>query len=542
MTNKNVSIKFIVNTAEAKKAVREFNSEMTSMKQQQALKDRGLRVTPKGALKRIGSDKILDPQKVARTEFKKGQLEAQAMEKKKIIADQEKAILKKKIQDQKMFNKNHAHAKKKEMQLEKEGLKLKRKVAAQERQVLQEKESAQRKFATRSLQRNLSGMFFWMQVARVSNQALRSMSNTYKTATQGNSDLDKSTTGLSAAWEFLKFSIVNALNTEWVFAFISGVKNAVDWTSNLINEHEWLGAAIFGAFALLFVGGTIAMGLHQFLLWYNTFFMAKILAGTQATVGTSAATSGITGAFATMMSALKVMLGAGLILYVAYDIFKNGPNQPLTTSTLIKRLGLATIGGFMLGGPWGALAAFAITFVVSLQTEDARKKMIEMNEAFAKDPATRSAEEAYLTGYQGTIVPPEGQSSWLDDATNNPVSLNIDDMMNNIQGLHGALGNNGPWTTFGGNVISYGVDPLAALDDELVTHSVVPSLGLLGLALNLNATTALPMFGIALSSLTSMVVIADDSIKALTDSINNIPKETHVYIYKHIVTDSTSTD
>ena len=562
--NRDVSIKFIVNTAEAKKAVREFKSELASMKQQQALKEKGLRVTPGGDLKRIGSDKVLDPTKTARLEFKRSKV----IEKKKEIAAQEESILKKRIEDQKMFNKNHAYAKKKEKQEEKEALRVKKRIAAQEKQILIEREQAEKKFATKSLQRNLSGMFFWMQVSRVQGQALRSMMNTYKTATQGNSALDKATTRLSASWEFLKFSIINSLDTSAVYMFIDGVQWLIEKTTSLIDEFDWLGPAIVTAMGVLFVGGAVAMGFHQFLLWYNTFFISSILASTQAATGTAAATSGMTGMFKTAMGAMRTMLGAGFLLYGLFKLADSldNPSEITAKTAIMAALSTGLGVGLLTANP---LAGF-IAGVAVLVTMVIAKDIANQNEYWAevhklKDKSNLeltgyydSYDEALAHGWQGTVVPGGGRPKSIDDILDEEADRELtqrirqswwdyldEQLENNVTSLSDlqiGLNDNSAWQNFGGNVSKYGTKPLGELDDMLVTHSVVPNLDLLGETLQLNTTAALPMFGIAVNGVTVQTQLADDAIKALTESINNIPKETHIYIYKHIVTDRSSTD
>jgi len=131
------------------------------------------------------------------------------------------------------------------------------------------------------LGRNLSWMFFGMMVQRTMSGVLRSLTNTYKVATQGDSALGNATTRLSASWEFLKFSIMNALDNPGFIRFIDWITRGIQWVGNFVAENEWAAYAILGTFATLFTFGTfLALFGQMALAWgATTVWMAATTAG-----------------------------------------------------------------------------------------------------------------------------------------------------------------------------------------------------------------------------------------------------------------------
>ena len=131
------------------------------------------------------------------------------------------------------------------------------------------------------LGRNLSWMFFGMMIQKTMSGVLRSLTNTYKIATEGDSDLGKATTRMSASWEYLKFSIMNALDNPGFIKFLDFMTGAISAVGNFVAENEWAAYAIIGTFAALFTFGTGLMIFGQFALaWGSTVvWMAASNAG-----------------------------------------------------------------------------------------------------------------------------------------------------------------------------------------------------------------------------------------------------------------------
>lgn len=248
-----------------------------------------------------------------------------------------------------------------------------------ETKAIQNKAKAMKSMRNIQLGAHLSMMFMGMQLARTFNNILRSIKTTYDAATQGNTELGKGTTRLGASWEFLKFSIFNALNQPGMISFIDFLVNGIKWLGEWISEHKALGVAIMAAFGVLAVGGTILMMVGQFsLFWFAVFGPAGLIAMKAAAgMGTTAAAAGtVTGAAATMMTALGVIVGGGIILFVLLDIFGRG-DEPMTASRLFTHLGFAAIAGFMLGGPLGAFASASIIFLIDFAMAGGFGKKLE---------------------------------------------------------------------------------------------------------------------------------------------------------------------
>lgn len=262
----------------------------------------------------------------------------------------------------------------------------------------QEKKKALKSMRNIQLGAHLSMMFMGMQLARTFNNVLRSIKNTYDKATAGNTELGKGTTRITASWEFLKFSIFNALNQPGMISFIDFLVNGVKWLGEWISEHKALGVAIMATFGVLALGGTILMMVGQFsLFWFAVFGPAGLIAASAAKgMGTAAAASGtVTGAFATMMAVISGIIAGGIIIYVLLDIFGDG-DKPVTARKLFTNLGLAGIAGFMLGGLPGAFAVASIVFLISFAMAGGFGKKIE---EFKKKSKTQQAMSLLSPGF-----------------------------------------------------------------------------------------------------------------------------------------------
>ncbi len=171
--------------------------------------------------------------------------------------------------------------------------------------------------------RMLSLLFGGMALKRAFGAALKSIYNSFKKAEGFTSAFTEATTRLSAGWEFLKFSIFNALDQPVVIRFIDWVLKGINLVSEWINKYPALGVAILGVFTTLFGVGGIMLLAGQFSLgWASMFGVGGLLAKTAtAGMGTTAAAAGtLTGAFATAFAVMAAIAAAGLIIYVTYKL------------------------------------------------------------------------------------------------------------------------------------------------------------------------------------------------------------------------------
>lgn len=102
----------------------------------------------------------------------------------------------------------------------------------------------------------LSALFTGMAIKKLGDTILRSLVTTYMRATDEQNIFHTKLLGVQAAFEFLKFSIFDALSqSELVINMIDGFIELVNWLSAFVNKHP-LVSKIFVAFAL----GAIVLG------------------------------------------------------------------------------------------------------------------------------------------------------------------------------------------------------------------------------------------------------------------------------------------
>jgi hypothetical protein len=284
MTNK-IPIEFIVNTKSIDKAFRDLNKRADDTAKRQQLNAAGMRISTRGVI----------------TDMKTG------FNVEKGIASQRLA--------------NHK----------------------QQMASLKAEFGMHRKVEGARLGMNLSLMFAGMQLQRTFNSVLRALITTYNTANQGQSALSKSTTRLSAGWEFLKFSIVNALDQPGVIAFIDNLGRIIDGVSTWVNETDGAGEAIFGTFAFLAGAGGLLMLFGQIsLAWFGTMnFMAAQTASTAA-VSTGAPIYGVMSKLAT---AIGLLLGLWFVI--------QGIKSIMTEDDIAQGIINFITGGFLLKGKAG---------------------------------------------------------------------------------------------------------------------------------------------------------------------------------------------
>jgi hypothetical protein len=239
----------------------------------------------------------------------------------------------------------------------------------------------------------MSIMFFGMAIQRVFTQIWKTSTKTFQDVMHS---VEGTVTGfdlLQGSVKFLGFSVGQSLEPI-AMQLIPIIDKMSDWVSEnekLAGEMVKWGIILGGIFA---VGGSGVLAINGFI-----DLAGKINALRAASFAAEAA-----------FQVLKVALGAGILLYVGYQLFGKDKDKPFTTWDWLKNLGLASIGGYMVGGPWGALAAFAITLVVMV-SQSAMKESLKQVAAFvdAKNKLLSgeilTAEEANRIAFEGTVAP-----------------------------------------------------------------------------------------------------------------------------------------
>lgn len=156
----------------------------------------------------------------------------------------------------------------------------------------------------------LSILFFGMAIQRVFGGFLTTAFQTFKKVTEGTSAANSQVGRLTAAWEFFKYSLINALLNNPMFqSFIEWLIGLVDWFSELNNKtNGWLailfliGAAVGG---LLTSWGIIALGIGGI----QTLF-GPIIASTITWLSTTALGVTVMGAIKTALNAINTFMVA----------------------------------------------------------------------------------------------------------------------------------------------------------------------------------------------------------------------------------------
>ncbi len=134
----------------------------------------------------------------------------------------------------------------------------------------------------------LSALFTGMAIKRLGDAVLKSLVKTYLTATDEQSRFNQQLIGVQAGFEFLKFSIVDALSqSDLVIGFIEGIIQLTNRISEFISKHPkvalliglFTGGAIIGG-GLLQVIGQTTLGVIGLIEGYNLLKigMEKVMA------------------------------------------------------------------------------------------------------------------------------------------------------------------------------------------------------------------------------------------------------------------------
>lgn len=244
----------------------------------------------------------------------------------------------------------------------------------------------------------LSIMFFGMAMQRVFMGMWRNSSKVFVDVMASTEDATNGFTVLQSSVKFLQFSIGAALEpvAMWLAPIIMNIAEWVTRNEGLVKTITVLGIVLGGIFT---AGGILTLAAAGF-----ADFAIKMGWATLSAKGAIIATDGL----AASIKALRIAAGIGILVVVGMRIF--GSDKKPTTRDWLTNLGMAAGGGWMLGGPWGALAAALITLVVMVSKEDARKALQQVK--FIKDTTEKlmrgealNIDEAIAIQWQGTIVP-----------------------------------------------------------------------------------------------------------------------------------------
>jgi len=201
--------------------------------------------------------------------------------------------------------------------------------------------------------RLLSVLFGGMALQRAFGGILRSIFDTFTRAEDNTSGLARATTRLQASWEFLKFSLMDALNTDAFIGIIDKVVSLVNWFSQLGDDAK---AAILLVSGGLFLIGTGLLIIAEFKLFWDAVFGVGGFANSARGLGTATAaikgkTIGTNGVF----TAIKKFLAVGFTIKALFDLdaYLNGEGGENKLRTLINDLG-SDIGliGLATNTPW----------------------------------------------------------------------------------------------------------------------------------------------------------------------------------------------
>lgn len=171
--------------------------------------------------------------------------------------------------------------------------------------------------------RLLGLLFSGMALSRAFGGILRGITNTFAKAEDNTSGLGQATTRLTAAWEFLKFSIFDALNTPFFINLIDGIIGVIRFFSQLSTTTKLV---ILGVVAGLVAIGTELAIIGQVSLGWKAIFGTS---GLLKEVGIIVGSSGI-GAIT------FAIIGLLIVIAVVITAFKEFPEEAKSISASIK--------------------------------------------------------------------------------------------------------------------------------------------------------------------------------------------------------------
>jgi hypothetical protein len=287
----------------------------------------------------------------------------------------------------------------------------------------------------------LSVLFAGMALKRLGDTGLKSLIDAYKITGTENSVVMQKTNELSASWEFMKFSIMNALNQSPLFLMvIDFLVGAINWLSSFINKFPDLGVAIVGAFAFLSVGGGLMVALGSISSFLSGTWKTEILkvfseifgkGGTVSTtvaggMGTAAGEKGsVAGVLKTSMPIWQGIIGSGLVIYGVFQTVSDMTSKTPTpfSKILYDAIFVGAGVGILSWNPIAGILAGAVILISLLLSNDSKKTMSAIHKAFAKPGAYQLPEDVLWTGYSGTSLPKSIQDEMSNYKSN--MSYNV---------------------------------------------------------------------------------------------------------------------
>jgi len=217
-----------------------------------------------------------------------------------------------------------------------------------------------RKEATKFKMEYLGLMFGFMAIGKAADKAWKSMVKTYTDVMGENNKFIKQTNKLRAAWEFFKFSLVDALMQGDLFKnIIDSVVGIVDWMSNLIGLYPGVarfiaGFVLFGKILAPIISGLASMA----LLWNSmkTFAVMKGLLG----VGGAVAGAGAAGAAGAGEVGAGAAAGGGGVLGTLAQVLIPIGLGALGGAAVAKTVGMEWEKGALIGGIASAMGLATI--------------------------------------------------------------------------------------------------------------------------------------------------------------------------------------
>lgn len=430
--------------------------------------------------------------------------------------------------------------------------------------------------------RMLSLLFAGMALRRAFGGALREIHNSFKKAENSSSALSQATMGLNAAWEFLKFSIFNALNQPGTLAFISRIIEIINWTSDLINKYPALGQAIIAAFGVLATTGAVGMVVGQFALGWKATFGAGGLLATQAQAASKAISKTMTASLdkvGKLFGALAVAWGIKLILEDVADMEFDLLDNVMSSAMVGIGLKMMGFGWALKAGVWTFAILTAIEILLDpagfgkfiIQVTNLTSKTAELvggvfrgflltlkdiftGKGFSLDNFDSTVftkwAKTFHGGMEKEILRLEGKgqlSESLQKAWSRQIEASKgsggktqmiqwddqgrgffpDDSTKKYNDSLNILSKNLPTANV---LLGKMKEAVMSVDEALVTKSLVPSMDLLNKQFALANEDKLPTLIENMEMLVISVDTTTESVDRLTEAINNIPSEKTITI------------
>lgn len=249
----------------------------------------------------------------------------------------------------------------------------------------------------------MSIMFAGMAIQRTFTGIYKFGTKTFQDISHSVEGMTTQTDMLDGSMAYLGFTIGQALEP-----LMPVLITIIDWLSAFIEKNEsWIGwfigaGAVIGGFLALFGGGVLAI---------NGFTEALEKIGLVSKTSAETAVAG-TNKMISAFSALKMAVGAGLLIYVATQIFGKEGVEP-TASDWLKNLGLAAIGGYLVGGLAGAGIGLLVTLAVMVSREAANNVLKDVeklkglvDKVWSGKLTTKDAiNNLGLIKFEGTTIP-----------------------------------------------------------------------------------------------------------------------------------------